>query len=157
MVKDDNMEVKMSAGKAAGRLVAAELQQSGSSASLPSTVSLLVALLGRDQHSEVQKQALGVLRKLAAVGAPALEQFYPDLIPSVLSMIQDSSGSTKLAAERTVARVLQLDKGPEAMESYLKSGKPGALAKQMLTETYCRRLSKLPATELEDDLAAYAI
>ena len=71
-------------------------------------------------------------------------------------MIQDSSGSTKLATERTVARVLQLDHGPEATQAYLKSGKPGALAKQMLTETYCRRLERLPATE-EDDLAEYAI
>jgi hypothetical protein len=158
MIKDDNMEVKMCAGKAAGRLVAAELEASSasSSASLPPTVSLLVALLGRDQHSEVQKQALGVLRRLSAVGASALEQYYPDLVPSVLSMIQDSSGSTKLAAERTAARVLQLDIGTEATQTYLSSGKPGALAKQMLTETYCRRLARLPATE-EDDLADYAI
>ena len=71
-------------------------------------------------------------------------------------MIQDSSGSNKLAAERTLARVLQLDQGMEAAQAYLNSGKPGALAKQMLSETYCRRLARLPATE-EDDLADYAL
>ena len=156
--KDESTEVKRAAGKAGGRLAAAELEAgtSGASPSLPAVASVLVALLGPDQHTEVQKQALAVLRRIAAAKASALAPHYSDLVPSVLSMIQDSSGSNKLAAERTLARVLQLDQGMEAAQAYLNSGKPGALAKQMLSETYCRRLARLPATE-EDDLADYAL
>ena len=164
--KDESIDVKQAAGKAAGRLVAAELEEVSSSSSggnggdapsLPDVVTIIVALLGPDQHSEVQKQALAMLRRLSAVGVEALVPFYADLVPSVLSMIQDSSGTTKLSAERTLARVLQLDQGIEAAQLYLTSGgKPGALAKQMLTETYLRRLARLPALE-EDDLYDFTV
>lgn len=68
--------------------------------------------------------------------------------------LQDSAGPTKLAAERTLARVLQLDSSPEPCAVFLASGTAGALARTMLTEAYQRRLSRLPPAEEED--AQYA-
>ena len=158
LAKDQSMEVKQAAGKAAGYLVAAELNSNSTPApSLPAVTSILVALLGPDQHTEVQKQALAVLRTLSTANATALVPYYPDIVPSILTMIQDTSGSTKLAAERTLARVLQLDHGPEATQAYLGSGKAGSLAKGMLTEAYSRRLGRLPGGMEEDDLAQYKL
>lgn len=156
LAKDESVEVKQAAGKTVGLLVASQLKQGGTSSSLSSLVSVIVALLGRDQHGEVQRQMLAVLRHIVAAEPAALQPHYPDIVPSVLSMIQDSSGSTKLAAERTLAKVLQLDVSTDAAQAYLSSGKAGSLAKGQLTEAYMRRLARLPVPE-EDDLAQYAL
>jgi hypothetical protein len=156
MARDDADEVKEAAGKAAGRLVTHELSaHAGASPSLPALVPLLVALLGPDQAADTQRHALAVLRRVAAAGAPALAPHYGDLVPSVLAVIHATSGTTKLAAERTLARVLQLDATPEPAAAYLAGGKAGALAKNALTEAYLRRLARLPLEE--DVLSSYDV
>lgn len=161
--KDDSVDVKQSAAKAVGRVVVAELEQqqtdckSEGRTSLASLIPVIIALLGADQHSEVHRQILAVLRSVVGVDPKALEPHYFDLIPSMLSMIRDNSGTLKLSAERTLARVLQLDQNnTEAVDAYLASGKAGSLSKQILTETYVRRLGRLPVPE-EDDLEDYAL
>ena len=68
--------------------------------------------------------------------------------------LQDTAGPTKLAAERTLGRVLQLDVSAEPCAAFLASGTAGALARTMLNDAYTRRLSRLPPAEDED--AAYA-
>lgn len=92
-----------------------------------------------------------VLRKIGGASPAALEPHYSDLVPSVCAITQQTAGPTRLAAERTLARVLQLDAGLGAAQEWLASGTAGALAVGMLTETTLRRLSRLQAAD-DDEL-----
>ena len=49
-----------------------------------------------------------VLRRLAVISDRALEAHLPALAPSVCALLQSASGPTKLAAERTLARLLRV-------------------------------------------------
>lgn len=156
--KENNDAIKQAAGKAAGRVIRYELTHSeggNSTASLPAFVPLFVSLLGIDQHTDVQRHAMAVLRRISGVSTSALQPHYPDLVPSICAVIQDTSGSTKLTAERTLAKVLGLDKGTEAASVLLASGNAGRAAKTLLTDAYMRRLGKMPGAEEED--AAYDV
>lgn len=67
--------------------------------SLPRLVPLFVSLLGSDQDSDVQRTMLGVLRRLAGAtpAAPtALAPYFPDLVPSLLAVVQVSVGRDAL-------------------------------------------------------------
>lgn len=67
----------------------------GSAPSLPKLVPLFVSLLGSDQDSDVQRTMLGVLRRLASStpAAPAaLAPYFPDLVPSLLAVVQVRKG-----------------------------------------------------------------
>ncbi|KAL6771130.1 hypothetical protein ACKKBF_B34035 [Auxenochlorella protothecoides x Auxenochlorella symbiontica] len=147
--------IKQAAGAAAGRLAAAQLQAAGSAPSLPKLVPLFVSLLGSDQDSDVQRTMLGVLRRLASStpAAPAaLAPYFPDLVPSLLAVVQETSGTTKLSAERTLARVLGLASGDELLtQAFLEDG-AGTAARRQLTEAYVRRLTRLPPGDEDDDV-----
>ena len=49
-----------------------------------------------------------VLRTLALTREDALTPFLGELVPSVVSLVQQTLGPTKLAAERTLARILHV-------------------------------------------------
>lgn len=171
-VKTDLVDVKQAVVVAIGRLAIAELggggdgggDGSGSEGTVASKVTmaafvrLSIAMLGPDQHLEVQKQVMAALRalSLAPGGVQALASHLYDLIPMLLAFIRDNSGMTKISAERTLSRVFGLNEtGHETVTAFLANGKPGALAKQMLTEGYIRRLTRLPS-DGDDDLSDYA-
>ncbi|MEW5303880.1 MAG: hypothetical protein WDW36_006533 [Sanguina aurantia] len=141
--RDERMVIKISAGRAAARLAA------GVHSMLPSTASLLQALLSPDQASEVQRQALLATRRLAIQLAESeppclhlLEPHYPALLPSLCALVADTTGPTKAAAERTLARVFGLETSSDAALRFL-GGSPGAVARSVLTEIFLRRLAKL--------------
>lgn len=83
----------------------------------------------------------------AATGPPHQRLSIP---PLHLSILQSSAGPTKVAAERTLARVMQLDKGIEAAAAWAPSG--GPLTRTILADALLRRLSKMPAEEEDDGL-----
>jgi hypothetical protein len=49
-----------------------------------------------------------VLRKLAVTKVEALEGSYSMLVPALCAVLQQTQGPTKLAAERTLSRLLQV-------------------------------------------------
>ena len=49
-----------------------------------------------------------VLRSLALTRGDALTPFLGELVPCVVSLVQQTLGPTKLAAERTLARILHV-------------------------------------------------
>lgn len=151
--KDKDQDVKRAAGKAAGRIVISELTNHSASKSLGSLVNVIIAFLGPDQATDVQRQGLAILRRISSVDSTALVPYYGDIVPSILAMIQDSSGTTKLATERTLAQVLQLDRGTNAANEFLARDGVQSSVKRTLTEVYLRRLGKLPTLE-EDDLGS---
>ena len=53
--------------------------------------------------------AAQVLRKVAAENADALVPHYSALVPSIVGLLQQTQGPTKLAGDRTLGRVLQVD------------------------------------------------
>ena len=55
-------------------------------------ISILVALLGFDQSSGVQQQALASLKKLAEADVAALEAHLPTLMPSLCALMGSTSG-----------------------------------------------------------------
>ena len=83
-----------------------------------------MALLGQDQDASVQKTMLSVLRRVAVASPAALQPHWKDLVPSVCAIVQGSAGPTKVAAERTLARVMSLDKGIEPALAWVPSGGP---------------------------------
>lgn len=155
--KDVSVDVRMAAAVAAGRTVVSELQSSGQqSPSLNKLMGIFIAHLGSDQHVEVQKQCLAALRRIACESEVALEPFFVDLIPSIVVMTKESTGSTKLAAERVLAKVLRVEDGEETSAKYIARADIGTTARQALTEPYLRRLVRISDTDV-DDLADYAI
>lgn len=49
-----------------------------------------------------------VLRKISAQNAEALVPHYSAIIPSLVSLLQQTQGPTKLAGDRTLGRILQV-------------------------------------------------
>jgi hypothetical protein len=109
----------------------------------------MTTLLGPDQPSDVQRQALVSLANLAAADDTALQQHMPALLPSICSILQrDPNTQVKGAAEQLLKRSLRLT-GPE---TGLEVGQAAAVAaggaaKAFLTDAYLRRLQKLAEDE----------
>ncbi|EFN56582.1 hypothetical protein CHLNCDRAFT_144295 [Chlorella variabilis] len=150
--RDPSPDVKAAAARATGRLLLAQAEegQGAPPQSLPMLLSTGVALLGMDQDSEVQRTMLSVLRRVAAASPRALPPHWKEVVPSICAIVQGTSGPTKVAAERCLARVLGLDRGLDAALAWVPSG--GPLARTILQEVYLRRLSKLPTEEDDDGL-----
>lgn len=150
--RDEGHAVRLASARAAGHLALAELRlQLPQDAALAPLLPVMVALIGTDQSSEVQRQMLlvgcpvstcawpfvvgrlpvsgrlsglyhmqkvgraliarclmQVLRKVAVESADALVPHYTSLIPSLVSLLQQTQGPTKLAGDRTLGRVLQV-------------------------------------------------
>ena len=108
-----------------------------------------------DCAAHVQRAALGGLRFIAArdggnPASPVLAPHYGDVVTALCGLLAASSGPTKLAAERTLARVLRADAGPDAAAAFLASSGAGALAKTHLTEANVRRFGRLPLDEADE-------
>lgn len=92
-----------------------------------------------------------MLRKVTGASRAALLPYYSDLVPSVCAIAQQTAGPTRLAAEQTLACVLQLDTGLGTCQEWLGSNTAGGLAVSMLTETTLRRLSRLQLADDDDE------
>lgn len=154
--KDTSLDVRMLAAITGGRVVLSELTAHSTSDSLAKIAPIFLAHLGPDQHVEVQKQTLAILRCISKASPDALIPFFVSLIPTVISTTKEATGATKLAAERTLAKLLQVESGNEIVLAYLSKPDVGAVAKSTLTEPYIRRLLRICDTDI-DDLAEYSI
>ncbi|KAK2076339.1 hypothetical protein QBZ16_000864 [Prototheca wickerhamii] len=166
--RDPHYPIRQAAARLAARIVMAQLQDADESdasntsdassspppTALPRLAPLFVSLLGSDQDSDVQATAVAALRKLAGSHPSAPQALAPhlaDLVPSLLAVISDAIGSTRLNAERTLARVLGVAGGDEGpARDWLASGAASPAVARQLTDTYLRRLAKLPPGEEED-------
>ena len=116
-----------------------------------------------------------MLRLLSSAEPELLAPHLTDLLPSLCALLQNTSGPSKLAAERTLARLLkvsgapalqrlsllpglpapadasmlQAEEGPDTAHAVLASGKAGSLVRTFLTDPYLRRLGRL-SPEAED-------
>ncbi|KAK9840722.1 hypothetical protein WJX81_000165 [Elliptochloris bilobata] len=146
--RDDGHVVRLAAARAGGFLSLAELRGELPAGCLTLLVPLFVCLLGTDQSSDVQRQQMHVLRTLAQTREDALTPFLGELVPSLVGLVQQTLGPTKLAAERSLARILHMDQGCTTVQDFLASGVAGtAVSRQYLTEAAQRRLSRLPLDE----------
>eukprot|EP00884_Botryococcus_braunii_P017377 jgi/Botrbrau1/4322/Bobra.0232s0014.1 len=146
--RDENPAARLGAARAAGYLALAELEGSLPGGTLAPLVPLMTSLLSSEQTSDVQRCMMTVLRKLAVTNVGALEEGYSMLVPALCAVLQQTQGPTKLAAERTLSRLLQADAGTDRAMTFLASGAAGPVAKTYLTDSYLRRLGRLP---LDDD------
>lgn len=85
-----------------------------------------------------------VIRRVCVSKSAALDPHWPALLPSLCSLAQDTAGPTKLATERTLARILMLDDSTDKAQLFLSSGQAGSLVKSYLSDAKLRALSKLP-------------
>lgn len=92
-----------------------------------------------------------VIRRVCVSKSAALEPHWPALLPSLCSLAQDTAGPTKLATDRTLARMLMLDDSTDKAQSFLSSGQAGSLVKSYLSDAKLRALSKIPMDS--DDMA----
>lgn len=115
----------------------------------PAFSSSMTTLLGPDQSSEVQRQALVSLSKLAGVDDSALQPHLAALLPSICSILQrDPNSQVRSAAEQLLKRALQLNTADATLESgQAAAAVAGGTAKTFLTDAYLRRLSKLAEDE----------
>ena len=152
--------VRAAAARAAGYLAAAQTLGTLDGVLAGGAAKALVALASPDQDGDTQRAALAALRRAAvgAAGAPpdagpdALTPHLGDIVTVLVALLAAASGPTKLAAERTLARVLRCDAGSDRADSFLASGRAGPMARTYLTDTYVRRLGRLPleATDFGD-------
>lgn len=163
--RDPHVPIRQAAARLAALIVIAQLAcdekgeehnkaREATATSMPRLVSLFVSLLGSDQDSDVQRTTVAALRKLAGSSPAAPETLaphYADLVPSMLAIISDSVGTTRLNAERTLARVLDMAGGDESLaREFITSGAASPAVARQLTDAYLRRLAKLPPGD-EDD------
>lgn len=86
---------------------------------------------------------LQVIRRVCVSKPSALEPHWPALLPSLCSLAQDTAGPTKLATERTLARILELDDSTHKAEHFVNTPQAGSLVRGYLTDMKLRSLSKL--------------
>ena len=86
---------------------------------------------------------LQVIRRICVSKPAALEPHWPALLPSLCSLAQDTAGPTKLATERTLARILQLEDSTHKAEHFVNTPQAGSLVRGYLTDAKLRSLSKL--------------
>ncbi|KAF8055816.1 hypothetical protein HT031_006591 [Scenedesmus sp. PABB004] len=132
--------VKTAGGRAVVRLFAAHRNIG------PALVGAMTTLLGPDQSSEVQRQAMVSLSKLAAADDGALQPHLVALLPSICSILQrEPNSQVKAAAEQLLKRALRLAEGLEVGQGAAAGA--GGATKSFLTDAYLRRLQKLAEDE----------
>jgi len=164
---------RVSAARAAGYLAAAEaagVLPKGSALNRDKSAALvLAALASPDQDSEVIRAAMAAIRRAAFVkigaadpnaGPDALKPFLPDLAAPLCGLLAAAaagggSGPVKLAAERTLARLLRADAGSDRAVEFLASSGAGPLAKTWLSPEAVRRMGRLPLDDEADGAADF--
>lgn len=123
--------------------MAAELEDSAPpSEVLAASVQAVMVLLAPDQDPEIQRTTLQTLRRIARLGSGVLEPVYPTIVPSLCALTQTAQAQTKLAVEFTLGEVLHLGQGQGAVQALLTAGTAGPLARQVLTDSYVRKLAR---------------
>ncbi len=84
-----------------------------------------------------------VIRRICSAKSSALEPHWAALLPALCSLAQDTAGPTKLATERTLARILQLEDSTHKAEHFVNTPLAGSLVRGYLTDMKLRSLSKL--------------
>ncbi len=88
-------------------------------------------------------------RRICAAKSSALEPHWAALLPLLCSLARDTAGPTKLAAERTLARILQLKDSTYKAEHFVNTPLAGSFVRGYLFDMKLRSLSKL--TQNGDD------
>lgn len=91
---------------------------------------------------------LAALRRISRIDSCILQRYFLDIIPSLCFLLQ-SAGPTKVAAQRTVALVLDFNEQEDAVRNYLAA--EGSTVKSVLTETFLRRLQRMVDDNKEDE------
>ena len=149
--------VRAAAARAAGYLAAAQTLATLDGVLAGGAAKALVALASPDQDGDTQRAALAALRRAAVggAGAPpdagpdALTPHLGDIVTVLAALLAAASGPTKLAAERTLARVLRCDAGRDRADAFLASGRAGPMARTYLTDTFLKRLMRLPLDDAD--------
>lgn len=76
---------------------------------LTTVTPLLVALLGSDQSSDVQRMGLLVIRRACGASQALFVPSYAALVPSLCALVKGTMGPIKLAAERALGVMLQVE------------------------------------------------
>ncbi|KAF5835979.1 armadillo-type protein [Dunaliella salina] len=148
--RDKEQPIKVAAGRAATRLAI------GNPQTLEAACGVLAALMGPDQPTEVSRQALLSVRRLAdAVRAQQheagaeedpLQPHLPTIVPPMCSVAAHTSGPVRGTAERSLCRVLDMDpvsgSPGEGVAKYLAAG-PGGTVRSLLTEPFLRRVARI--------------
>jgi hypothetical protein len=110
----------------------------------------MTTLLGPDQGSEVQRQAMLSLVRLSAVDdGAALSPHLPALLPSVCSILQrEPNSQVRAAAEALLKKGLRLELGLETGQAAAAS--VGGTTKAFLTDAYLRRLAARQGDDWEE-------
>lgn len=116
----------------------------------PALNTAMTTLLGPDQGSEVQRQAMLSLARLAAVDdGSALSPHLPALLPSVCSILQrEPNSQVRAAAEALLKKGLRLELGLETGQAAAASA--GGTTKAFLTDAYLRRLAARQGDDWEE-------
>ena len=153
--REQHHECRVAAGRAAARLAAHDASGGGGGPGGSPVGTVMQALLGPDQGSEVQRQALVALRRLVrTAGAPALAPHLGVLLPCVTALLQrDPNSQLRAAGEAALRHALGLgggDGGGALEVAQAAAVAVGGTARSFLTDSYLRRLAKLAEDEWED-------
>jgi hypothetical protein len=153
--REQHHECRVAAGRAVARLAAHDAAAGGGGPSSSALGTVMQALLGPDQGSEVQRQALVALRRLArTAGAPALKPHVGVLLPCITALLQrDPNSQLRAAGEAALRHALGLgsgDGGGALEDAQAAAVSVGGTARAFLTDSYLRRLAKLAEDDWED-------
>ena len=111
----------------------------------------------------IRRAAVGRLGADPKAGPDALKPFLPDLAAPHCGLLAAAAaggaagggGPVKLAAERTLARLLHADAGSDRAVEFLASPGAGPLAKTWLGPEAVRRMGRLPLDDEADGAADF--
>ena len=165
---------RVAAARAAGYLATAEAvgdlpKGSALGKSSDSAALALATLVSPDQDSDVIRAAMASIRRAAVgksgadpdAGPDVLKPFLPDLAAPLCGILAAAaaggggSGPVKLAAERTLVRLLRADAGSDRAVEFLASSGAGPLAKTWLGSEAVRRMGRLPLDDEADGAADF--
>ena len=84
-----------------------------------------------------------MIRRISTAYRDALDPHWSALVPSLCSIAHDTSGPTKMAADRTLSRILSLDQNTDKAHTFLGSSQAVAFVRGHLTDSRLRALAKL--------------
>ena len=84
-----------------------------------------------------------MIRRISTEYRDALDPHWSALVPSLCSIAHDTAGPTKMAADRTLSRILSLDLNSDKAHTFLASNQAVTFVRSHLTDSRLRALAKL--------------
>jgi len=143
--KDEKVLVRQSACETLGKLVLLQFVAD----TIPDKIVESFVQLFSDDSSDVKLASLKAIKNLAKQYPYVISKYLDILVPPLMMRVKEKTFPIKLAAERALLYVLQINSNPSILEQYSK--KLSELTSKTLNEYVSKVLVKLEVNSEQDE------